>query len=96
MSVERDKMIAALKEHVIPVLRERGFKGSFPHFRRLSRRFIHILSFQFSSWGGGFVVEAAACPDTGITLLDGRHFMCHGLHDLAMHLLSPTRTAQTP
>jgi hypothetical protein len=27
---------------------------------------------------------------------DGRRFMCHGLHDLAMHLLSPTRTAQTP
>ena len=74
MSVKRDKMITALREHVVPVLRERGFKGSFPHFRRLSGRFIHILSFQFSSWGGGFVVEAAACPDTGITLLDGRHF----------------------
>ena len=27
---------------------------------------------------------------------DDRRFMCHGLHDLAMRLLSPTQTAQTP
>jgi hypothetical protein len=26
---------------------------------------------------------------------DDRRFMCHGLHDLAMRLLSPTQTAQT-
>jgi hypothetical protein len=27
---------------------------------------------------------------------DDRRFMCHGLHDLAMHLLSPTQAAQRP
>src|SRR5947208_777433 len=32
MSDDRDKMIETLKEYVVPVLRERGFKGSFPHF----------------------------------------------------------------
>jgi len=32
MSAEREKMIQTLKEHVVPVLKARGFKGSFPHF----------------------------------------------------------------
>ncbi len=34
MSEARDKMIAALKEIVLPTLRNMGFRGSFPHFRR--------------------------------------------------------------
>ncbi|HKQ09265.1 MAG TPA: DUF4304 domain-containing protein, partial [Blastocatellia bacterium] len=66
MSDERDRMIKALKEHVIPVLRERGFKGSFPHFRRTTERTIHLVTFQFDKWGGGFVVEIAACPPNGV------------------------------
>ena len=35
MSDSRDQMIAALREVVIPVLRDMGFSGSFPHFRRV-------------------------------------------------------------
>ena len=35
--------------------------------------------------------------ETDATHLEGdtRRFMCHGLEDLAMHLLSPTQTAQS-
>ncbi len=38
MSLGRDNMISAIKTNVIPELRERGFKGSFPHFRRISEK----------------------------------------------------------
>jgi hypothetical protein len=68
MSAERDKMIVKLKEKVVPVLKARGFKGSFPHFRRVTEKGIHLLSFQFDKWGGGFVVEVAACPPAGISM----------------------------
>src|SRR5688572_13783256 len=68
MSAEHEKMIAALKEHVLPVLRARGFKGSFPHFRRVTANGIHLLTFQFDKSGGGFVVEAASCPIDGVTM----------------------------
>jgi len=33
MSAEREKMIATLKEHVVPVLKSRGFKGLRRHRR---------------------------------------------------------------
>ena len=32
MSDSRDRMIAALREMVVPVLRDMGFSGSFPAF----------------------------------------------------------------
>lgn len=73
MSDERTRMVEALAEHVVPVLRERGFKGSIPHFRRQAERGIHLLAFQFDRWGGGFVVEIAACPLGGITTPWGEH-----------------------
>lgn len=73
MSDERDRMIETLKEYVVPVLRERGFKGSFPHFRRPTERAIHLLTFQFDKWGGGFVVEVATCPPGGVTMHWGEH-----------------------
>lgn len=68
MSAERDKMVAALKEHVVSVLKRRGFKGSFPHFRRPTDTAIHLLTFQFDKWGGGFVVEIASCSVDGVTM----------------------------
>ncbi|MEX2174453.1 MAG: DUF4304 domain-containing protein [Pirellulaceae bacterium] len=34
-----------------------GFRGSFPHFRRVGGRRIDLLTFQFSMFGGQFVVE---------------------------------------
>jgi hypothetical protein len=68
MAADRKRMIATLKEHVVPVLRSRGFKGSFPHFRRITDTRIHLLTFQFDKWGGGFVVEVASCSPEGVTM----------------------------
>ena len=66
-------MIKVLKEAVIPTLREMGFAGSFPHFRRLRDSQIDLLTFQFSRWGGSFVVEVAFCQPGGITTHWGKH-----------------------
>jgi len=68
MSAEREKMIAALKDKIVPVLKARGFKGTFPHFRRLTNSGIHLLTFQFDKWGGGYVVEVAACSSAGVKM----------------------------
>lgn len=67
MSYERDKMISELKKIVVPELRNRGFKGSFPHFRRISEVKIDLITFQFDRYGGGFVIEVGACSPEGIT-----------------------------
>ena len=73
MSEARDKMIAALKKIVVPTLRDMGFRGSFPHFRRHRDEQLDLLTFQFSQWGGSFVVEIAYCPAAGSTLHTGEH-----------------------
>src|SRR5688572_17509493 len=73
MSTEREKMIATLKEYLVPVLKARGFKGAFPHFRRPTDTAIHLLTFQFDKRGGGFVVEIASCPIGGVMMHWGKH-----------------------
>lgn len=65
---QRKKMDLALKNIVVPVLREQGFKGSYPHFRRYNENNIDLITFQFNKWGGSFVVELATCPIEGITM----------------------------
>lgn len=77
MSIERDRMVETLKEYVVPVLRERGFKGSFPHFRRSTDKDVHLLTFQFDKWGGAFTIEIAACPPEGVTTSWGKHIPAH-------------------
>ncbi|WP_189655310.1 DUF4304 domain-containing protein [Heyndrickxia sp. FSL K6-6286] len=67
-SNERKMMDNALKKVVIPVLRNQGFKGSFPHFRRENEDNIDLITFQFNKWGGSFVVELAICPIKGVTM----------------------------
>jgi hypothetical protein len=64
----REEMIAVLKRIVVPALRQRGFTGSFPHFRRLGAKQIDLMSFQFDKWGGGFVVEISKCGTDGVTM----------------------------
>jgi hypothetical protein len=71
MSEARNKMVSALKEIVVPTLRDMGFCGSFPHFRRQRDEQADLLTFQFSQWGGSFVVEIAYCPAAGYTLPAG-------------------------
>ncbi len=53
-ATSRAAMTAELKRVVVPVLRELGYTGTFPHFRRTRGKRVALLSFQFSSWGGKF------------------------------------------
>ena len=52
-------MNQAIKEDIIPELRLKGFKGSLPHYRRITEKYIHLITFQFDRNGGGFVIEIA-------------------------------------
>jgi hypothetical protein len=67
MSSARDNMISELKKIVVPEIRKRGFKGSFPHFRRISEDKIDLMTFQFDRYGGGFVIEVGVCSPEGFT-----------------------------
>lgn len=60
-------MISQLKMIVVPELKKAGFKGSFPHFRRIGEDKIDLMTFQFDRYGGGFVIEVGVCPPEGIT-----------------------------
>jgi hypothetical protein len=71
MSQEHERMIEALKKIVVTRLRDQGFRGSFPHFRRPSEKKIDLLTFQFDKRGGGFVIEISKCPPNGITTYYG-------------------------
>ena len=73
MSNSRDRMIAALRKVVVPVLRDMGFSGSFPHFRRIRDSQIDLLTFQFNRDGGSFVVEVAFWAPDGFTTHYEKH-----------------------
>jgi len=53
-------------------LRERGFKGSLPHFRRLGKDRIDLLTVQFNRHGGSFVIEISRCAAEGVTTSWGK------------------------
>lgn len=61
----RDEMNLALKTIVIPFLRSIGFKGALPHLRRMRGDACDLLSFQFRSAGGSFVVEVGRVSASG-------------------------------
>ena len=67
MSDMRDAMVQALKDVVVPLLRESDFSGSFPHFRRRRKDHIDLVTFQFDRNGGGFLIEIAQCGTEGLT-----------------------------
>jgi len=67
MSEAQDQMKTALKDVIVPRLRERTFVGSFPHFRRRISNRLDLLSFQFDRNGGGFVIEIGQSPLEGFT-----------------------------
>lgn len=66
-----DEVRRALKSAVVPVLRARGFKGSFPHFSRIRADRLDLLTFQFSQFGPDLYLEIASCSPSGVTLNDG-------------------------
>lgn len=56
-------IIVYLKSVLVPKLRDLGFKGSFPHFRRMQEDRIDLMTFQFNKWGTQkFVIELAVAP----------------------------------
>ena len=65
MTIHRELMMKALAADFVPVLRERGFVGSFPHFRRKLDQRIDFLNVQFNRHGGRF------CLNIGQTGPDG-------------------------
>jgi len=69
----REEMIAELKRLLLPYLRSVGFSGAFPHLRKISEDAIELVTFQFDRNGGGFVIEVARGPLTGITTSWGAH-----------------------
>src|SRR4026208_51140 len=65
MTEHRERMMSAFKTRFVPALRERGFVGSFPHFRRLLPDRVDYLMVQFYSVGGSFVVEVGRTGPEG-------------------------------
>jgi hypothetical protein len=57
MSERRQRIDTILKGTCVPLLRERGFQGSYPHFRPVLGKHIDLLTFQFRSDGSSFIVE---------------------------------------
>jgi hypothetical protein len=72
MTTSRTQMETALRASVLPSIRQSGFAGSFPHFRRVGHDFIDLLTFQFDRHGGGLVVEVARCPPVGVVTYWGK------------------------
>jgi hypothetical protein len=62
----RAEMDEAIKSVVVPHLGTLGFKGTRPNFYRKRDGDFDLLSFQFSQWGGRFVVELARIPGDGL------------------------------
>ncbi len=69
--LKREKIDEVLREIIVPFLREKGFKGSLPHFRRIQSDRINLLTFQHSLYDTKFVVELANCPLNGIITPSG-------------------------
>lgn len=51
-------MDQALKTIAVPYLREKGYSGSYPHFRKRIDCVVGAVGFQFSQWGPDFYFEA--------------------------------------
>ncbi len=51
------EMSSALKTYCVPILREMGFKGSFPNFYRDADGFVSLVSFQFGAIGERFYIN---------------------------------------
>lgn len=71
MSEDRKKMNQALKTIVLPVLRAKGFNGSFNHFRRINKDSVDLLTFWFSNYGGEFCIDIAKCSEKGVVGVRG-------------------------
>jgi hypothetical protein len=66
MSAHRDHMMAALKQIFVPMLRQKGFVGSFPNFQRRLDSRIDFLNVQFAREGGRFCVNIGQTGPKGL------------------------------
>ena len=57
MNIDRKQIEVELKNKCIPVLRNNGFKGSFPSLYRETDKFVSLINFQFFSSGGSFCIN---------------------------------------
>jgi uncharacterized protein DUF4304 len=67
MTEPRARMMTALRSRLVAPLRERGFVGSFPHFRRPLADRIDYLNVQFQRAGGGFTLNLGRTGPEGFT-----------------------------
>jgi hypothetical protein len=65
-------MDGVLKDVVVPRIRDMGFRGSLPHFRRIRGDALDLLSVQHFSSGGSLVIELGKAPAEGI-MYGSRH-----------------------
>ena len=69
VSSKPDEMRAVLKKKVVPVLREMGFKGSFPHFYREREEQTDLFNIQFGMGGVCFYLNIAYAMRDGSNVL---------------------------
>jgi len=71
----RDIMLSALKKHTFTLIKEQGFTGKYPNFRRKLDNCIELISFYTNKYGGSFTIEVSAVfPNSAspnYTLYDG-------------------------
>ena len=71
----REIMLSALKKNTFPLLKEQGFIGKYPNFRRKLDNCIELVSFQANKRGGSFTIEVSAVfpgsADPNYTLYEG-------------------------
>lgn len=85
---DRNKMIEAFHLHLTPVLKERGFTGRFPDYRRISTEAVHLLSVHFARHKPAYAMEIACAPLTGLNVA-GHMVAAEEL--TAWHVLGPAR-----
>jgi len=61
LSDQRKEIIRLLKRDFVPLLREHGFSGSHPNFRRLKGKQFDFIFVQFNKYGGSFAIELGYC-----------------------------------
>ncbi|WP_353048687.1 MULTISPECIES: DUF4304 domain-containing protein [unclassified Exiguobacterium] len=57
----------ALKNTIVPVLRSHGFRGRYPHFRRLQGDHCELLCLYIVKLGDAFYIETSNFPLEGCT-----------------------------
>ncbi|SFG83824.1 protein of unknown function [Desulfotomaculum arcticum] len=65
------KMTEAIIDWVVPFLKDRGFSGFFPNYRRMRSCCLELISFQFSCCDQSFCVNIGKCPPEGIRYKTG-------------------------